>query len=59
MSESSSSQLPDPIVTPPDGAEMGLRIDRVRERMAAEDLDAYVDKVVHRTLQGFPPGGGD
>lgn len=34
--------LPDPIVAPPDAGEMGLRLERVRELMHAEDLDAYV-----------------
>jgi Xaa-Pro dipeptidase len=33
---------PDPIVSPPDAGEMALRLARVRERMADEDLDAYV-----------------
>ncbi len=33
---------PAPIITPPDAEEMALRLTRVRERMAAEDLDAYV-----------------
>jgi Xaa-Pro dipeptidase len=34
--------LPEPIVEPPDAAEMARRLARVRERMAAESLDAYV-----------------
>jgi len=34
--------LPEPIVAPPDAGEMSLRLERVRARMAAEQLDAYV-----------------
>jgi Xaa-Pro dipeptidase len=36
------SAMPAPVVTPPDAGEMALRLARVRARMAAEDLDAYV-----------------
>ena len=34
--------LPQPIISPPDQAEMARRLDRVRERMATEALGAYV-----------------
>jgi Xaa-Pro dipeptidase len=34
--------LPEPIVAPPDASEMSLRLERVRARMAEEQLDAYV-----------------
>jgi len=37
-----SGRLPEPIVAPPDAGEMERRLARVRERMAAESLDAYV-----------------
>ncbi len=37
-----SSSLPEPVVAPPDAAEMALRLGRVRERMQALGLDAYV-----------------
>lgn len=36
------TRLPDPITTPPDVGEMSHRLERVRERMAAKNLDAYV-----------------
>jgi Xaa-Pro dipeptidase len=42
MSSALPVALPEPIVTPPDAAEMALRVERVRARMAAEALDAYV-----------------
>ena len=37
----------------------GLAVGALLDMPSGDDLDAYVDKVVHRTLQGFPPGGGD
>lgn len=42
MTAPGSAQIPTPIVAPPDQAEMALRLERVRERMALERLDAYV-----------------
>ena len=42
MSGHAALQRPDPIVAPPDAAEMQRRLDRVRRRMADEALDAYV-----------------
>ncbi len=42
MSALSPPRLPEPIVSPPDSAEMARRLERVRERMAVERLDAYV-----------------
>ena len=39
---SDSPSRPAFVTGPPDDAEMALRLERVRARMAAEDLDAYV-----------------
>ena len=42
MTPTGSASLPEPITAPPDTAEMTRRLDRVRQRMAAEGLDAQV-----------------